>query len=362
MLHHFRQAAHVGGDHRHLGGHRLQRGQSERFDFAGQQKQIAQAEFFLDLVLLAHEKNVLRKIFLAHDVFRGAAIGTVAHHHQLRRNLLPHLGENLHHIGDPLHRAKIGKVHQNRLVILGPFLPRRAILGAFVQVAVHEIGDHFDVPLDFEFVVSLLAQVFRNRSHPVALLDGKPGDRQVTAVVAHHRNIGAVQGSDERQFLGRRHHPRQQRAHRMRNRVVHVEQVQRLRLRHLDHLRRQRQRIRGMIEQRVSRHLHLMKIDPFVMLGQPDRHGIADEVHLMPPCRQLDTEFGSHHARTAVRGIAGDSDFHGPSWLRDCTSRHARAATRSLRLRRQLADVKFSPGPVVDALSICVNGCSPAGR
>ena len=148
----------------------------------------------------------------------------------------------------------------------------------------------------------------------------------------------------------------------MRNRIVYMQQVQRLGLCHLDHLRRQRQRVRRMIEQRVRRDLDLMKINPLVMLGQPNRHGVADEVHLMPARRQLDTEFGSHHARTAVRGIAGDSDFHGPSWLRDCTSRHARAATRSLRLRRQLADVKFSPGPVVDAFSICVNGCSPAGR
>ncbi len=120
----------------------------------------------------------------------------------------------------------------------------------------------------------------------------------------------------------------------MRDRIVYMQQVQRLGLRHFNHLRRQRQRVRRMVKQRIGRDLDFMKINSLMMLGQPDGHGVADEMYLVPARRQLDTEFGSHHARTAVGGIAGDSDFHGPSWLRDCTSRRPRAATCSLRLRR----------------------------
>jgi hypothetical protein len=44
-------------------------------------------------------------------------VGAVADQQQFGRNLLAHAVEDLDDIGDPLHRTKIGKMHQNALAV-----------------------------------------------------------------------------------------------------------------------------------------------------------------------------------------------------------------------------------------------------
>ncbi len=106
-----------------------------------------------------------------------------------------------------------------------------------------------------------LLQIMRNGGHAIGLLDREFGNGQEAAIVSHERDIGAVQGGNERQALGCRHGTREERADRMRNRVVNVEQVQPFRLRHLHHFDSERQRIGGVVEQWIIRDFDFVELD-----------------------------------------------------------------------------------------------------
>jgi len=144
-------------------------------------------------------------------------------------------------------------VHQQPLFvgdILNAFL--QPFWSALVVVAVHEIGDDFDVILDVEYVECAVAQILRDRGYAVALLNGKARNRKIGAVEPDQRDVGAVQGGDKRQMAARRscceHLLGQHRAHRVRYGIVHMQQIEFVELRDLGHARRQRQIIRRIFE------------------------------------------------------------------------------------------------------------------
>ncbi len=141
-----------------------------------------------------------------------------------------------------------------------------------------------------------------------------------------------MQGGDERQLLRLRHQPRQQGAHRVRDCIVNVQQVQRNLFRYLNHLRRQRQCVRRMVKQRIRSDLYLVKVDPLVRGAQSNGHRIANEMDLVPTSGQLNPQLGSHHSRAAIRWIARDPNFHECPW--QFNSRSPRAASASPRLHR----------------------------
>jgi len=192
---------------------------------------------------------MLVNALLHRQPFRLGTIGPVANQQQLGGNLFPHTVENFDHVQDTFHGAEVGKVHQQPFVIgdiLNPFL--HPLRFAQVVVAVHEIRDHFDVVLDVENIQSAVAQILRDGGDAVALLDGKTRNRKIRAVKPDQRDIGAVQGRDKRQIAPRRscrqHLLGQHRAHRVRDRIVYVQQIELVELRDLGHSRRQRQIVR----------------------------------------------------------------------------------------------------------------------
>ena len=124
------------------------------------------------------------------------------------------------------------------------------------------------------------------------------------------RDIRAVQRGDERQAARSGHGAGQQCADRMRNGVVHVQQVEPGGIGDFEHLYGESQRIGRVLEERIVGDLDFVKEDIF--LGGVEAHGqgIADEVDFVAARGQLHAEFGGDDAGTAVRGIAGDADFH----------------------------------------------------
>jgi hypothetical protein len=58
-----------------------------------------------------------------------------------------------------------------------------------------------------------------------------------------------------------------------------------------------------------------MKINILVRRVQPNGHRVADEMDLVTAGSELDSEFGGHHTRPAVRWVTCDPDFHGPSMI-----------------------------------------------
>ncbi len=106
------------------------------------------------------------------------------------------------------------------------------------------------------------------------------------------------------------HLARQHRADRMRNGVMHVQQVELVDLGDLGHARRQRQVVRRILEQRITRDLDLVIVNVGLRFGQADGLRIGDEVDLVAALRQLQSELGGDHTAAAVSGITGYADSH----------------------------------------------------
>ena len=126
-------------------------------------------------------------------------------------------------------------MHQNGLAIGRPFCAQGGVILAAVHIAIDKIGNDLDGPLDIENLDGFLFEVVRDAGHAVGLLDRKARDRQKAAIVADQRDIRAVQRGDKGQPARRSHGPRQYGADRMRNCVVHMQQVEPHGFRHFQH-------------------------------------------------------------------------------------------------------------------------------
>src|SRR5580698_3143743 len=86
-----------------------------------------------------------------------------------------------------------------------------------------------------------------------------------------------------------------------------------------------------MIEQRIGGDLNLVEMNPLARVRQSDGDRVADEVHLMAARGKLNAELRGDHAGSAIRRVAGDSDFH-EVWRTDrCAARWMRAWARRIR-------------------------------
>ena len=96
----------------------------------------------------------------------------------------------------------------------------------------------------------------------------------------------------------------------MRNGVVHVQQIERVSIRHVHHARSERQAIRRVLEQRVTGNFHFVIVDAGDAGVQAYGVGVGDEVDFVAARGQLHAELGGDDAAAAIRGIAGDADVH----------------------------------------------------
>jgi len=317
VLDHFRHSAGPGGDGDDFTGHPFEGGESEGFQFAGHQHHVCDGEFFADLILLPKKRYVLVNAFLHCQPLRLGTIGPIANQQQLGRDFLAHTVEDFDHIEDAFHGPEVGKVHQQALVVgyilAALFQPFRF---AQILVAVHEVRDDFDMVLDIENIERAVAQILRDGGHAVALLDGKTRNRKIRAVEPDQSDVGAVQSGDKRQMAPRwscrQHLLGQHGAHRVRNRVVHVQQIEFVELRNLGHARGQRQIVRRIFKQRIARDLDLMIMNVRFGAGQTNGLRIGDEMNLMAAPGEFKSQFGGHNSAAAVGGITGDTNLHAP--------------------------------------------------
>src|SRR6266852_7897819 len=190
-------------------------------------------------------------------------------------------------------------------------LPPGVILGRLKDVAVYEIGDHFDGALDVELLQRHLSQIFRDGRDSIAFLDRKARDGQIRPVDSDKGDIRSVERRYKWDAARPEHRARQVGAHRMGNGVMNVQKVERFACRHVVHLRRKRQGIGGMVEQGIIHHLHFMEMNAFRSLRHADGNGVADEVDFVPTRRQLETQLGGYHTTPTVCRITRDTNFHG---------------------------------------------------
>jgi hypothetical protein len=85
--------------------------------------------------------------------------------------------------------------------------------------------------------------------------------------------------------------------------------------RHLCHFGGKGQRIGGVIEERIGRNLHFVKINAGKDTFQAQGRGVADEVNLMAALGELLPQLCRYDAASAIGWVAGYADFH-PSQTR----------------------------------------------
>src|SRR6202035_4623578 len=116
----------------------------------------------------------------------------------------------------------------------------------------------------------------------------------------HQGYVGAVEGGDDGQRLGGDDLPRQHGGDSVGDGVVDVQHVEAVVARHLDHLGGERQRIGRVLEERVTRHDHLVEVELRGDEGEPRGEGVADDVDLVAALGQGHGELGRHDAGAAV--------------------------------------------------------------
>ena len=315
MLNHLWDPAHGCPDGRHFTGHGFQGCQAKRFQFAGHEHQVGNREFFLDVVELAHEINFLAQAFFVHQPLRVGALRAVSHQQQPRGDLLLYPIKNLDHIAKPLHRTEVRNVYQNALIFIGKLSPAFGRFGiAHIQVTVHKVVDYLNRVADFKLLNSALLQVVGDGCDSVTHFNGVSSDWKVRAVRAHDGNVGPVQRGDKRKLarlvLGRKHLAGQQRADRMRNGVMHVQDVEVIDLRHLRHARGQRQIVRRIFEQRILRNRNFMKQDVRMIAIQPDGLLVGNKMHLMSPGSKFNAQLRPDHPAASAGRIISNANFH----------------------------------------------------
>ena len=115
--------------------------------------------------------------------------------------------------------------------------------------------------------------------------------------------------------LGGEHLAGEQRADRVRNGVVHVQEIERVELGDLGHARGKGEVVGRVLEERIVRDRDLVIVDVVLAAVEAEGLRVGDEVDLVAARGEFDAELGGDDAAAAVGGIAGDADLHrGPEY------------------------------------------------
>src|SRR5665213_861029 len=95
----------------------------------------------------------------------------------------------------------------------------------------------------------------------------------------------------------------------MRDRVVHMQQVELIELGHLCHARCQREIVRRVLEERILIHLDLVKANICLTAAQPEGRGRGDEVYFVSARGQFNTQLRRDDSAATVGRVAGDADL-----------------------------------------------------
>src|SRR5437879_2227954 len=288
--HHLREAALAGRHDGDSARHRLERRQPERLALRRQQEQIPTLQQLGDPVDLAEEAHVGTQLQPMHLLLGQVPLGPVTREDEGRRERAPHSREHLDHICDPLDRTKVGHVEQDLVVRRGQRAAARAVRRRVELGGRDEVGNYADVASGApEGAIGLVPEVLRDRGHAVGLLDRELGDREVRRVLADERDVGAVQRRyDFEVALALEHLLGEPRRRGVRDRIMYVHQLELFAQGDLVLLHRQRQRVGGLLEQRILGGNHFVESDALgEATPQPKRAGVRNDVDLVPPPAEL---------------------------------------------------------------------------
>ena len=127
----------------------------------------------------------------------------------------------------------------------------------------------------------------RNGSDPVTLFDAEFHDRQKTRFKAYKRDVGSMQGGHHCEFAVH-YLSCKIRADRMWYRVVSVDDIQLVKSCNFNDFACERRRVHWEFKKGIAGKFHFMIVHIPLKAVQSHRHGVADEMDLMPSsCESL---------------------------------------------------------------------------
>jgi len=244
---------------------------------------------------------------------RFLPVRPLAHQQKFGGQVAAYPRQDFDGVGQPLDRAEIGGVHEDRLS------PRRESLADAVldmgrkAVGVDKVVDDTDLLADGEGLTRPLGQVAGDCGHAVGLFDAEFHRLLEGGILADQRDVGAMQRGDHPGALAAHHLPRQISADGVGDGIVGVNDVEGMLLSHLHDLRRQAQVVGRVLEEGIGGDIHLVIKDVFMKAAQPERSAVADKMDLVAPQRQAHAQLRRHHPAAAVRRITNHRYFHARS-------------------------------------------------
>ena len=176
------------------------------------------------------------------------------------------------------------------------------------SLPVHTIGHDIDVAIDAKHAACFPCQIGGHGRDAIRASQRIARDPCVRRILPNDRDVGAMQGRDHGQPAGCDNVAHGQSRHRVRNRVVRVNQVERYVLGDFGESRRKRKVVGRILEERIGRHRNFVEMDAGVKGIVSRRRRIGKEVHVMPTLRQRLADFRRHDTRAAEGRVAEHAD------------------------------------------------------
>ena len=159
------------------------------------------------------------------------------------------------------------------------------------------------------------AQALGDRRHGVRLLDREGHDPGVGRIAADQRDVGAVQRRHRARRGGRRrrgqHLIGQVGGRRVRDRIVGVDDVERVLLGDAGDGVGERQQVLRLAEERIRRDADRLERQAGDTVAPAKRRLAAHQVHAVAAFGERVRQLGGDHAAAADRGVADHPDLHG---------------------------------------------------
>src|SRR5262245_12931226 len=138
----FWNSADTARNHWYLTGHCLQRNQSKRLAFTGQQKHVGHIEELRHIVLLAEKEHII-----GNSVGTGQPLGfrplrAITDHEQFGALPFPDLREYGDYILHSFYRTKVGNMNEDSFIGRSEPIASVSVLGPVVETAIDEIGNN----------------------------------------------------------------------------------------------------------------------------------------------------------------------------------------------------------------------------
>ena len=301
----------IGGNDRCSTRHGFQSGKTEGLRLGWQQEEVRTRQELLHRLMLTEEHHLLREPELRGALGGARPVGTIPDHDQAGIDRLLHAGKNIDDIFSSFHRPEIGDMHHDLL----PSRSERGSVAGFAPrtpgLGVDEIRDDLNpFPWHREVPHSFVSQVAGHGGDSVRFEDREPRNRVERRMQANERDVRAVKCRDDlqRPFVGE-HLFRQIGRSGVWNRIVHVDEIELMFPRGVMQCDRERERVGGMFKKRVVPHFHFMEEYSLAEPTEPKRLIIRDEMDLVAPFGECESQFRGDRARAAVGRIAGDANL-----------------------------------------------------